>query len=210
MPKAPISIEDYNRIFRVIHSVLEGVEADTAHACLFFSITGAIILQDVYGFDARPVAGAAFYCVNGLERKVLAMASRDPNEELSSNSGFHCWTICNGFALDFIAPIFREAAPGDQFSDLPRRMFQKSLSAMSDSPEEFTQDGQFALFSNPELTRTLLADFERKAAHRDLVLICKNWFRRSPFRMNPLFKIHDNCGVVTSLRLSQLVVRESW
>jgi len=39
---------DYLRIHRVIRSVLDSCKADTAHACWYFSMTGAAILRQHY------------------------------------------------------------------------------------------------------------------------------------------------------------------
>lgn len=56
-----IPLLDYLRIHGVIRSVLDSVDAHTAHACMFFSVAGAAILQEFYKKEAMQVAGAAFY-----------------------------------------------------------------------------------------------------------------------------------------------------
>ena len=49
--KLVIPLGDYERIFRVIFSVIDN-HARTAHACLFFSIVGSLILKKAYKIDA--------------------------------------------------------------------------------------------------------------------------------------------------------------
>lgn len=70
-PNPPIPLLDYLRIHAVIRSVLDGVEAHTAHSCIFFSIAGAAILDEFYKKEATPVAGAAFYLIDDEGRNAM-------------------------------------------------------------------------------------------------------------------------------------------
>ena len=54
--KPLIPLLDYLRIHAVIRSVLDSVDAHTAHACMFFSIAGAAILREFYKKDAVQLA----------------------------------------------------------------------------------------------------------------------------------------------------------
>ena len=58
-----IPFPDYERIFGLIVSVLEG-RARTAHACVFFALTGAAIPEQKYKIEATPRTGAAAYVVD--------------------------------------------------------------------------------------------------------------------------------------------------
>ena len=67
-----IPLQDYERIFRVAYSVLEGMNAKTGRACIFFSMVGAAILHNFYKKRALIAAGAAFYRVDDESATVVA------------------------------------------------------------------------------------------------------------------------------------------
>jgi hypothetical protein len=207
---SPISDSDYRRIFQVIYSVLESEKANTANACVFFAIAGAAILNQHYKIRALPLAGAALYVVDGSTQTILAFASRDPSEELSSMSGFHCWIQCNGFAIDFMAPMFPESMPDSTQVAVPRRIFKKPLSSMSQSHEELIRAGDFILSPNPDLTQSILNNFVQKPAQSDLVNICLQWYKRPPFKIATSIKIGDQHGKLKTVPLLQLPISGSW
>lgn len=49
-----VPLTDYLRMHNVMRSVLDSLDARTAHACLFFSVAGAALLREFYNKDARP------------------------------------------------------------------------------------------------------------------------------------------------------------
>lgn len=103
--KPLIPLLDYLRIHGVIRSVLDSVDAHTAHACMFFSIAGAAILREFYKKDAIQVAGAAFFLVNERQRNVISFATLTEGRVQSSDTAFHAWVQCDGYVIDFMAPI---------------------------------------------------------------------------------------------------------
>ena len=63
-PRLVIPLLDYQRIFRVINSVVTSLGNDSNENCLFFSVAGAAILQRFYGKEARVLVGtrSAIFC----------------------------------------------------------------------------------------------------------------------------------------------------
>ena len=106
-PKLLLPFADYCRIFRVIYSVLDG-RAHTHRACIFFAVAGAIILRQHYQLKALPVAGAAAYVVDSSASRIAMFGKLEDEMLVSSPEAFHCWVQCNGYAVDFMAPVFRE------------------------------------------------------------------------------------------------------
>jgi hypothetical protein len=130
-----IPFPDYERIFRVIFTVLDE-RAHTTHACVFFALIGAMILERKYKIKAIPMAGAAAFLFDAhSDPKNLWLFGWFENQVLvSANDAFHCWIEADGVVIDFIAPLFVETfrAAGSP-SIVPRRMFQKPQSEMANS-----------------------------------------------------------------------------
>lgn len=142
--KPLIPLLDYLRIHAVIRSVLDSVDAHTAHACMFFSIAGAAILREFYKKDAVQLAGAALFLVNEQQRNVISFATLTEGQVQSSDTSFHAWIQCDENVIDFMAPMFPEActSAGHPFI-APRRMFQKKWADMAPSHEHLDQEGDF-------------------------------------------------------------------
>lgn len=66
-----------------MYSVLDG-RADTHHACIFFAVTGAMILRQHYKLSALPVAGAAAYFVDCNSSLVATFGNPGRNAHLFS------------------------------------------------------------------------------------------------------------------------------
>ena len=179
--KPLIPLLDYLRIYAVIRSVLDGIDARTAHACIFFSTVGAAILREYYRKEAIQVAGAAFYLVDVEQRNVMSFARLEGGRVQSLTTAFHAWVQCEGYAIDFMAPIFPETceSSGHPFT-APRKMFQRRLDEMAPSHEHLEKEGDFYLVSNPDLTIEMRRAFLQKSASTDLVNICLHWYRRPP------------------------------
>lgn len=209
--KPLIPLLDYLRIHGVIRSLLDSVDAHTAHACMFFSTAGAAILREFYRKDAMPVAGAAFYLVDGEQRNALSFAKLESGLVQSSDTAFHAWVQCEGYVIDFMAPMFPEtcASSGHPFT-APRRMFQKRWSDMAPSHEHLDHEGDFHLVPNPELTVDLRRSFLQKPASADLVNICLHWYKRPPKSIAPELLMQNDLGEVTKIRLKTVAVSATW
>lgn len=206
-----IPFVDYQRVFRVIKSVLDGDNAKTAGACKFFSVAGAYILEKNYGIQARPLAGAAMYMVNAQERQVMHFGHLANNSFTSDKDAYHCWVESEGTIIDFMAPIFQENmdAYGTMKLKIPRRMFQKPMSSMAESPAEFDQDGDFFMTINPQLTYEVLGELMTTPLFQDLIGLCVAWLGRRGKSVAPTFKVGSTEGPKT-FKLTDTMVEGTW
>jgi hypothetical protein len=209
--KPLIPLLDYLRIHGVIRAVLDSVDAHTAYACMFFSVAGAAILREFYKKEAMPVAGAAFYLVNEQQRNVISLATVEEGQVQSSDTAFHAWVQCDGYVIDFMAPIFPEtcAAVGHPFIT-PRRMFQKKWVDMAPSHEHLDREGDFHLVPNPGLRIDLRHSFLKKPAGADLVNVCLHWYRRPPKSILPELMMQNDLGEITRIKLGIVAVAGAW
>ncbi len=211
-PHRPLlPLADYQRIFRVIHSVLDSVDANIPAASFFFSVTAAQILKKFYKMNAFPVAGAAFYLVSKEGDGALSFGVIDEGKVDSNRDAFHCWVQCDGVVIDFMAPVFQEllAAAGHPMT-LPRQMFQKDMARMCASAEALQLQGDFNLVPNLALTRDLLQQFMNKAALSNLSQVCLDWYRKPPKELDTDLVMQGAEGAGTSIKLSRLQITGAW
>lgn len=198
-----IPLKDYERIFRVIFSVLDG-RANIDRACIFFAIAGAQILREHYNLNAVPISGAAAYAVGVDNSLVATFGEIENNNFISTTDAFHCWIECEGYVIDFMSPVFQENL---LFSGLktaiPRRMFQRSRAAMSmfSSFSEIFHEGAFCCIPSDERTVAMLKIFSDKPVNSDLANICRYWYRRPPKKIDHALDMRDDLGRVTHLKL---------
>lgn len=209
--KPVLTIPEYLRLFRMIAAVLDSVEATTERACLFFAITGAFLIEHIHKRPARPVAGAAFYRVDDETGFTIAYGRLEGNEPICDLKAFHCWIECDETIIDLMAPIFHESvASAGRPERVARRMFQKSLSRMSDSPYNLMQEGDFFLHRDPRLSVELIQTFLNKPGNGDLVKVCEHWYRRPPKPIQPTMLMGSNDGSVTTIRLKDIELAGAW
>lgn len=210
--RPPISLPDYQRIFRVLKSVFDGAGVNTAHPSIFFSVAGAHLIEQFYKKRCQPVAGAAFYKVDDSAETILTFADREAaNEALSSTKGFHCWTFCEGHIIDFMAPLFRESLQGKGVAgNCSRKMFQKSLPSMADSPLLMRAPGDFYLLPNVELTRQILEEFVSKDANTHAVKTCAHWYKKPPKGIPQHVSMQSSDDTARHMTLSDISLTGVW
>jgi len=130
---------------------------------------------------------------------------------VATPEAFHCWVECNGYAIDFMAPVFREnlQAAGIQHPT-PRRMFQRPLAEMAPSSAELSKDGSFSLFPDRERTQAMIESFEQRLESSDLANICTHWYRRPPKRIPEVLDMGSNDGRITRLTLHGPEISGVW
>ncbi len=207
----PIPFADYQRVFRVIKSVLDSVDAKTDRACLFFGCAGAYILETVYRRPARPIVGAALYRVDDADGFTIVFGRVAGAEVVSDSSGFHCWIESGDWIIDFMAPLFSEVGGASgRTQRIPRRMFQRPVSAMAMSPDGLRRAGDFLLRPDPMLTKSLLEGFVSRPASGDLIDVCRHWFAPCPHPIQPTIQMGSDDGTVRSIGLSALELDGTW
>ena len=86
--KLPITLPEYERVFRVIYSVIDD-HANTPHACMFFSFVGAFILEKKLKIKATPVAGASVLYVDAISNNAITFGEFSDGTLTSHREAFH-------------------------------------------------------------------------------------------------------------------------
>ena len=196
---------DYHRIYRVINSLLINENADPATASMSFSTFGAFILEHHYKVKAKPKGGLAAYNLDG--KLILFADHRDDGHVTGAGENFHCWVEADGWAIDFMAPAFSQAA---RELAVPSKMFQRPLASMAPSLNELKQSGDFFYKSEPEATARRFADWRKHAMIGDLASIAAGWFRKSPKSMQSELSVSDSSGKSRTIPLSGNALTGTW
>ncbi|MBN7805885.1 DUF2026 family protein [Agrobacterium rosae] len=196
---------DYHRIYRVINSLLINENADPTTASMYFSTFGAFILEHHYKVKAKPKGGLAAYNLDG--KLILFADHRDDGHVTGAGENFHCWVEADGWAIDFMAPTFTQAA---RDLSVPSKMFQKPLSSMAPSINDLAKSGDFFYKSEPEASARRFADWRKQAMIGDLATIAAGWFRKSPKQMQTSISVSDNKGQSSIIPLSGNSLVGSW
>lgn len=201
----PLSAQEYERIYQVIYSVLEG-RANTPHACMFFAIAGALILNKHHGIAASPVAGAFLLCVDGTP-SVICIGKNDGKFITCDENNFHMWVQTEHHIIDFIAPIFLESVQAR--IDVPRRIFQRSQDSESRSIGDLSVPGDFYTLPDPDLSKHFVSTFMKRANHVDLLLDIDTWYRPYPTPL-PQMPLRDKFGTFEPLKVVAPEVQGTW
>lgn len=202
---------DYLRIHRVIRSVLDSANVDTAHACWYFSLAGAAILRIHYKKEAHALAGAMCLMSDMRDSSVMCFAKIENNEVHSSVDAFHAMVACDGYLIDFMTPIFPETAASSNHAFLPpAKSFQRKIETMKPSPADLVRDGDFFFDPNMELTDSLLRKVVENQFLTDVVQGCSDWYRKPPKTIPSVLTIRNEKGQVSHVRLKDASVIGAW
>lgn len=206
--KLLLTLPEYRRIYEVIYSVLEG-RANTPFACMFFAAAGALILNKHYRIPARAVAGAFLLCTDPAP-SVISIAKNDDGVVTSDRNGFHMWVQTKTHVIDFMSPIFNEAVKGKGYpGTVPRRMFQRPLSAEVESIEQLRTPGDYFTIPDIELTSELIDSLYDRPANVDLLNAVERWFKKYPKKLDELSLVND-LGEIYKLTLRAPAISGAW
>lgn len=181
-------------------------------ASIFFSIAGASLVEQFYKKSCQPVAGAACYKLDDAAGTILTFTdSHQASGDRSSSAAFHCWTLCDGYIIDFMAPLFPESlqAVGVKGS-CSRKMFQKPREAMADSPLLMHEPGEFYLLPDVALTKQVMQDFFANPVNGNLVNMCAAWYRKPPREIPKEISMQGNDGSIAPMALSRISLTGAW
>ncbi|WP_448141713.1 DUF2026 family protein [Stenotrophomonas bentonitica] len=206
--KLLLTLPEYRRIYEVIYSVLEG-RANTPFACMFFAAAGALILNKHYRIPARAVAGAFLLCTDPAP-SVISIAKNDDGMVTSDRDGFHMWVQTETHVIDFMAPIFNEAVKGKGYpGTVPRKMFQRPLSAEVESIEQLRAPGDYFAIPDIGLTSELIGSLLDRPTNVDLLSAIDRWFRKYPKTLDELSLLND-LGEIYKLTLRAPAISGAW
>lgn len=202
-PKAPLTLPEYERIFRMIHGLLLNEDCDPSKACNYFAIIGAALVSKHHRLTAIPQAGAAAYNLGLPGNKVIAYGRIDDGRLISDERAFHAWTLIDNWIVDFSAPLF-------QGPNIRPKMFQRIRSGISPNPGQLDVKGSFGHATNSDLTNMLWEDFQSFSMNMDLFSIATDWYRPPPKKVFYSIPIADAFGKTTEVKLSPVLLVGAW
>lgn len=207
----PITLPEYERLFRTIHAVVANEKGDPIKACLFFAVAGAYLLKRHHKFSsACPVAGVAGYNLRTPTNFAIVFGKPEDEALVADSDHFHCWVEVDGWIVDLMAPLFDEMAPADRKgATIPRFMFQKPVIADVNAVS-LEVPGAYLHVPNDRLTTHLLKGFTENPAYFDLVQVCDQWYARPPRKIAPSIGIADQTGKAKEVQLSSVQIAGVW
>lgn len=154
----PLSSTDYQTIYQFIYCALDksGV-AITHRSCVFFATAGAVILQEHYNLSATISVGCMALRVDERQPNVVIYGRNEDGYFVSDEKAFHAWVECDGWLIDFMAPILDISLQKAGANwNIPSRMLQKNLVDSKKSLGEIQHAGDFVVGHNTELANFVL------------------------------------------------------
>lgn len=207
----PITLPEYERLFRTIHAVVANEKGDPTEACLFFAVAGAYLLKRHHKLSsACPLAGVAGYNLRTETNFALVFGKSEGDLLVADADHFHCWIEVDGWVVDLMAPLFDEMAPADRKgTTIPRFMFQKPVITEVNAVNLDTP-GAYLHRPNDRLTTELMKGFTDKPGYFDLVQICDQWYVRPPKKIAQSIGIADQTGDAKQVSLSMIRLEGAW
>lgn len=208
-PRHLLPLLDYQRIYQVTYSVLEASEIAVTHrSCIFFAAVGAMILREHYGRPATISAGCLALMVDEQKANVAVYGREAEDTFVSDEDAFHAWVECDGWLIDFMAPIMGVAMREDGRDwHVPRRMLQKRLAEGKASIGEIQHVGEFFSSHDSDLAESLID--AQSIQFGDLLKTCMAWFRRPPKPLKDL-ALADSHGPTKKLVLRAPSIDGVW
>jgi Protein of unknown function (DUF2026) len=199
MAKRPLlSLPDYERIYQVIYSVLEASEIAVTHrACIFFATVGMMILRKHYHIPATISVGCMAIMVDEQKANVVVYGREEDGIFVNDKDAFHAWVECDGWLIDFMAPIMGVAMREDGRDwHVPRRMLQKRLTDGEASISDIQHVSEFYVGHDRLLAESLIDS--QSDQFGDLMNVCLTWFLRPPKRLKTI-ALADSHGLTKTL-----------
>lgn len=201
-----INSAEYERIYKIINSMVLNEGATAELSCILFSFFGAQILKNHYNLNALPKAGIAAYQLgNDQSAKIVA-------DEATS---FHCWVEVDGWLIDFMAPSFADLKAAKDVTErgdlkVTPKMMQKPLSSMSASLAELKQAGDFYLEARNAVLTNKYMVIKNTPVFGDLADVCSQWYTKPPKGIISSMVIEDQDRELTTIPLQGERVIGAW
>lgn len=207
--KLPLPLADYQRIYQVIYTVLQASEVAITHrACLFFTVAGTLLLREHYSLPATITVGGAALMVNEEHAQVVVYGRGRDGFFVGESDAFHAWVQCDGWMIDFMAPIIGEAIREDGHNwTVPSRMLQKRVDEGKLAVGDIQHAGEFCLSPDPKLAEELIDRLSLGST--ELLKVCQAWFRRPPKSLKNL-AMGDSQGSPKNLVLRAPSIVGAW
>lgn len=207
----PITLPEYERLFRVIHAVLAADHSDPAKACLFFAVAGAYLLGRHHKLKSvSPVAGTAGYNLNTPTNLSIILGEVEDGKPVATLDHFHCWIEADGWIIDLCAPLFDMMAPADRKgATIAPKMFQKPVQRDL-GLADLSTPGTFIHVPDERLSIALIKGFAGRPAYAEMVRSCEQWYVRPPKKIANRVAITTETGAVSEVSLSPIRVQGIW
>ena len=202
-----LKMKDYERIYKIVNSIVKNEGADPSISCIFFAAYGAHILESHYKVSASPKAGLAAYHT-GNNNEVICFGQEHEGVLTGELDNFHCWVEADGWVIDFMAPAFTQLKTVKQV--VPAKMFHKTLSTMAATFEGLNSAGDFYLESSPASTAKHMQLLSTSMAYKDLAEICSQWFTKPPKKIKKSIQVSDAKGNLNTVKLSGNSIVGAW
>jgi len=207
-----LTLKQYQRVYKVIHSIVEHLGKDPAVACMYFSSFGAYILKKHFNINAEIKSGYAAYQV-GNDGKVICFGHLDEEGKFSNKSvSFHCWIEAEGWLIDFMAPNFPRMYDENGVKVnfiLPCCMLQKPLSEMSSSISKLHKTGDFYLETDLNSAQERFSDL-RDQRNGYFAELCVDWYVKPPRNILKQINVLDQKGKEMIIELRGSKVTGKW
>lgn len=210
MAQAPVlPLPDYQRIYQVAYSVLQATGSARSHrACIFFATAGTILLREHYRLPATIGVGCLALMVDEPLARVAVYGRKEGGVFVNDGTAFHAWVECEGWLIDFMAPIMGIALREDGLDwSVPRRMLQKRMGERKSSLAEIQHVGDFHLSHDRKLAEEILD--RQPIAFSDMLNVVNAWYRRPPKPLKDL-AMADSHGPARKLVLSAPSIEGIW
>ena len=194
-----ISPDDYERIYKVINSVVLNEDVSPEVSSILFSFFGAHILKKHYELNALPKAGFAAYKLGNNDDSMITAGRAE---------SYHCWVEVEGWLIDFMAPAYTslQAKKGSKVA----KMMQKQLSSMSDSVNDIAHVGDFYLEANNRVLADKYTVIKNTPVFGDLASVCAHWYKKTPESIERKMTIEDQNGKLTNILLQGESIVGAW
>lgn len=167
-----------------------------------------MILREQYDFPATISAGCMALMVDEQKANVAVYGREDNGVFVNDKNAFHAWVECDGWLIDFMAPIMGISLREDGYDwHVPRRMLQKNLADRKANIGEIQHVGEFFISHDPSLAESLIDS--QSVQFGDLLKVCLAWFRKPPKSLKNI-ALADSRGSMKTLVVRAPLIDGIW
>lgn len=146
--------------------------------------------------------------VNEQRANVVLYGRVESGALVNDEKAFHAWVECDGWLIDFMAPIMGVAFREDGINwSIPRRMLQKNLIDGRISLGEIRHEGD--LFASHDRALTVPLIDGQGVQFLDLMNTCMTWYRKAPKPIKAV-SLADSHGPTKKLTLRAPSIDVGW
>lgn len=144
-----------------------------------------MILREHYRLPATLRAGCLALMVDEPNANVVVYGRQEESAFVNDEKAFHAWVECDGWLIDFMAPIMGIALREDGSDwDVPRYMLQKRVEHRMANLGDIQHVGEFFIEHDYALTESLIDS--QGVLSGDLMSVCLAWFRKPPKQLKAM------------------------